>query len=285
MRETLELRVSEEEAWRCFRPDEGVRLGEDVRKVMLPLPDERLPRINEINQELRKKGRSLFWGWSVHRRYSEKELQAAELFKLWPNAVFEPAGEDCGTEYDESVACPECGTGARQASDLVLDLRRAPKGADMARTIADELIISTRLAEELTARGLRGAEFRPVRQAGKKGTVSSVWLQLVVSAIPAEVVAPTSTGVNPFDRDGQGKYRCPRGDLAGLNLLSELFVARGSYDGSDLSCTRQSFGARRNEPNPGVLRPSPYLLISPKLRGLLVESRVRRLEIEVAHLV
>lgn len=285
MRETLELRVSEEEAWRCFRPDEGVRLGEDVRKVMLPLPDERLPRIHEINQELRKKSRSLFWGWSVHRRYSAKELQAAELFKLWPNAVFEPVGEDFGTRYDESVACPQCGTGARQVSDLVLDLRRAPKGADIARTIADELIVSTRLAEEMKARGFSGVEFRPVRQAGKKGTVSSAWLQLAVSATPVEVVAPTVTGVNPFDRDERGEFRCPRGDLAGLNLLSELFVARGSYDGSDLSCTRQCFGARRNEPNPGVLRPSPYLLMSPKLRALLVERKVRRLEIEVAHLV
>jgi hypothetical protein len=280
MRETLELRVSEEEAWRCFRPDEGVRLGDDVRKVKLPLPDERLPRIHEINEELRKKGRSLFWGWSVHRRYSEKELQAAELFKLWPGATFEPAGEQVGTEYDESVACPRCGSGARQVSELVLDLRRAPKGAGIARTIADEIIISTSLAEELKARGIRGAEFRPVRQAGKKGTVSSAWLQLTVSATPAEVVAPTVTGVNPFDRDEQGRYRCPRGDQVGQNLLSELFVARRSYDGSDLTCTRQMFGLRM-----GLLRPAPYFLISPKLHGLLVTSRVRRLEMEVAHLV
>jgi len=124
-----------------------------------------------------------------------------------------------------------------------------------------------------------------VRQAGKKGTVSSAWFQLTVSATPAEVVAPTVAGVNPFDKEEHGKYRCPRGDLAGLNLLSELFVARRSYDGSDLTCTRQCFGLRRTEPDPGVLRPSPYLLISPRLRALLVASRVRRLEIEVAHLV
>jgi len=248
---------------------------------MLPLPDERLPRIHEINEELRKKkGRRLFWGWDIHRRYSEKELQAAELFKLWPNAMFEPSGEECGTEYDESVACPQCGAGARQVSDLVLDLRRAPKGADIAQTIANELIISTRLAEELKARGISGAAFRPVRQKGKKGAVSSDWLQLAVSAPAVEVVAPTFTGVDPFDRDERGEFRCPRGDLAGLNLLSELFVARNSYDGSDLTCTRQRFGSRG-----GVLRPKSHLLISPKLRRLLVESRVRRLQIEVAHLV
>ena len=119
-----------------------------------------------------------------------------------------------------------------------------------------------------------------MRQAGKKGTVSSAWFQLTVSATPAEVVAPTVAGVNPFDKDEHGKYRCPRGDLAGLNLLSELFVARNSYDGSDLTCTRQRFGSRG-----GVIRPKSLLLISPRLRGLLVESRARRLEIEVAHLV
>ncbi len=282
MREILELRVSEEEAWRCFRPDEGTLLSiGDVRKVLLPLPDERLPRIHAVNEELRKtKNRSLFWGWHIFRRYSAKELEAAELFKLWPDAIFEPSGDECGTEYDESVACPQCGAGARQASDLVLDLRRAPKKADIAQTISNEVIISTRLAEELKAQGISGVELRPVRQAGKKGIVSSAWLQLVVGAKPVEVVAPTVAGVDPFDRDEQGEFRCPRGDRAGLNLLSELFVARSSYDGSDLTWTRQRFGLRR-----GVLRPKSFLLLSPKLRRLLVASRVRRLEIEVAHLV
>jgi hypothetical protein len=280
MRETLELRVVEEEAHRVFRPDEGVVLtGGSIRKVLLPLDDERVPSIGALQRELRKrKKRPFFFGWDISRRYSEKELQAAELFLLWPQATFEPEGEACGTRYDESKACSHCGVGARQVSELALDLRCVPKRADIARTIANEIIVSTRLVEAMQARGITGAEFRPVRQAGKKGVVSSAWQQLVVVSPPVEIVEPTVTGNNPFDLDEQDEYRCPHGHTAGLNRLSELHVARKSYDGSDWACTRQMFSQRV-----GVIRPHPYFLISPKLRALLVELKVRRLTIEVAH--
>jgi hypothetical protein len=170
--------------------------------------------------------------------------------------------------------------GARQTSELVLDLRRVPKSTDFARTIADELIISTRLVEAMTARGITGAEFRPVRQAGKKGAISGAWHQLVVVSPPIDITEPTVTGNNPFDLDDEDEGRCPLGHIAGLNLLSELHVARKGYDGSDWACTRQMFGERV-----GVLRPRPCILISPKLRALLVELKVRRLGIEVAHLL
>lgn len=281
MRETIELRVVEEEAYRFFRPDEGVVLGGDIRKVILPLDDERVPRIGAFNEERsRKNQRPFFFGWDIHRRYSEKELRAADLFKLWPHATFEPEGEFFGTEYDEHRACPRCGGGARQVSELVLDLRRVPKSADFARSIANEFIISTRLVEAMTARGITGAEFRPVRQAGKKGAISGAWHQLVVVSPPLDITEPTVTGNNPFDLDDEDAYRCPSGHIAGLNLLSELHVARKGYDGSDWACTRQMFGERI-----GVLRPHPCLLISPRLRALFVQLKVRRLGIEVSHLL
>jgi hypothetical protein len=281
MRETLELRVVEEEAHRVFRPDEGVVLpGGDTRKVLLPLDDERVPQIGALQRELRrKKGRPLFFGWDIYRRYSEKEIQSAELFLLWPQATFEPEGEAHGTRYDESKACRQCGAGACQVSDLVLDLRRVPRGADIARTIADEVITSTRLVEAMRERGITGAEFRPVRQSGKKGAISQAWQQLVVVSPPVDIVEPTITGNNPFDLDEHNQLRCPRGHIAGLNRISELHVARKGYDGSDWACTRQLFGMRE-----GVLRPHPSILISPKLRALLVELKVRRLTLEVAHL-
>lgn len=281
MRETIELRVEEAEAHRVFRPDEGVLLPSgEVRKVVLSLQDERLPLIHDINRQLRKQGRALFFGWEIQRRYAEKELRAAELFKLWPEATIEPSGEECGTEYDESTACRSCGAGATQTSDLFLDTRRMPKRADIARTLADEWVISSRLARALRERGIRGADLHPVRQAGKAGGVSEEWLQLVVTAPPVDIAPQTLTGNDPFDRDERNQQRCPNGHVVGLSLLSELSVERSSYTGSDLTCTRQLVGLRS-----GVLRPAPPVLISPKLRELLVELEVKRLNIEVAHLV
>jgi hypothetical protein len=281
MREILELRVEEEEAHRIFRSDEGTLLPTgSVRKVLLPLDDVRIPHIEKINRELRKRDRAFFFGWAIHRHYSEKELQAAELFHLWPRAAFEPVGEECGTRYDEAKACPQCGAGAPQLSELVLELRRVPKRADIARTIADELIVSSRLVDAMRARGITGAEYLPVRKAGKKSLTSTDWHQLVVTAPPVDIVGPTVTGNGPFDLDERDEHRCPRGHLAGLNLLSELHIARRSYAGSDWAWTRQLFGTRM-----GVLRPAPSLLISPKLRALLVELEVKKLTLEVAHLM
>jgi hypothetical protein len=279
MRETIELRIPESEASRQLPQELGTRLGDSVRKVVLPLGDEWVGRIARIDKTYREKGRAFFVSWHIARRYSDKELLDAELLTLWPKATFEPPGELCGTEYDEATACPHCGAGARQTSELMLDLRRVPKGADLARTIADELVVSARLVEAMRAGGLTGAAFRPVRQAGTKGRRSESWFQLEVTSPPVELAAPTAVGNDPFDLDEEGAHRCPQGHVAGLNRLSEVHVARSSYSGSDLTCTRQLFGERR-----GVLRPRPCLLISPRLHALLKELKVGRLDFEVAHL-
>jgi hypothetical protein len=281
MRETIELRVEEAEAHRLFRPDEGVRLPSgEVRKVTLSLQDERLPRLHALNQELRQQGRALFFGWEIQRRYSEKELRSAELFKLWPETTIPLSGEECGTRYDESTACRRCGAGATQTSDLFLDTRRIPKRADVARTLADEWVVSSRLARAMRERGITGAGFRPVRQAGREEAVSDEWHHLIVAAPPVDIAPPTLTGNDPFDRDEHNAQRCPQGHVAGLNLLSELSVQRASHVGNDLTRTRQSIGLRS-----GVLRPASPVLISPKLRELLVELEVKRLNIEVVYLV
>jgi hypothetical protein len=51
-----------------------------------------------------------------------------------------------------------------------LDLRKAPKGKDVARTIAHELIISQGLAERMTDAGLTGFELRLVRHKARYET-------------------------------------------------------------------------------------------------------------------
>lgn len=114
MRETIELRVEESEAWRLFRADEGVVLPSGtVRKITLPTDDERVSRIREIDRSLRQHGQMFFAGWRILRYYSARELKSAELLKLGLEAVFEPSGEECGTGYNASTACTLCGAGAR----------------------------------------------------------------------------------------------------------------------------------------------------------------------------
>ena len=102
----------------------------------------------------------------------------------------------------------------------------------------------------------------------------------MVTSAPVPTVAPTRFGVHPFDEDPEGLYRCPSGHVSGLNLLSELWVSRAAWDGSDVARTENMVGTRR-----GLLVPTPLLLTSPRLWRLLRAEKVKGYKVEVAHLV
>jgi hypothetical protein len=280
MRETIEFRIDEGLAQRFLDPNLGTPLSDTLRRVVLPTTDERVQQIGELQRAHRKKGGFFFIYWDVRRKYSEKELQTAELLHMNVRAVFEPTGEECGTTYDETTACKRCGAGADQTSELILDTRRIPKGKDIARTIGGEIVVSRRFAEAFRKHGLQGAEFQPVLHRGRKSLEPSEWSQLVVTSSPVKLSSRTVTGNTPFDLDEQNEHRCPKGHTAGLTWLSEFFVLRSSHDGGDLLHTEKMFGLRR-----GYLRPRPQLLISQKLRGVLVAMKAKGFELEAAHLV
>lgn len=280
MRETIEFRVDEGLAQRFLDPNLGTRLSDNLRRVVLPTSDERVQQIGELQRSYRKRGGFFFIYWDVRRKYSEKELQTAHLLHLNVRAVFESTGEECGTTYDETTACKRCGAGAEQTSELILDTKRIPKGKDIARTIGGEIVVSRRFADAFREHGLQGAEFRLVLHRGRRSLEPSEWSQLVVTSSPVKFSTRTVTGNTPFDLDDQNEHRCPRGHTAGLTWLSEFFVLRSSHDGGDLLHTEKMFGLRR-----GYLRPRPQLLISQKLRRVLVDMKAKGFELEVAHLV
>lgn len=163
MQEIAEFRIDEDFAARLFAEEEGVKLG-IARKIEIAVDDPRFSRIGELQREVTANAnRAFFYGWRIKRTYASEELEKARSLRLVVESTFEPPGESCGTRYDDSKACPKCGSGAPQVSDLWLDLRKAPKGKDIARTIADEWIVSQRLAEGLIEAGLTGFELRLVR--------------------------------------------------------------------------------------------------------------------------
>ncbi|WNG52086.1 hypothetical protein F0U60_54255 [Archangium minus] len=285
MRETVEFRIEEKDAQRFLQPEDGKVIGQlgSVRKVLLETHDIRVGMIRQLHLEFLKQGSSFFTYWDIRRTYTKKELEAAELFHLRLRSAFEPEGEQCGTKYDESVACPHCGRGARQLNELRLEPGSLPRGKDITRSIAySEIIVSSRLVEALRAHGISGARFLPVLRKDGRGTIDS-WYQLEVTSRPLGVAPVTRFGVSPFDPDSRGEYRCPLGHVAGLCPLSELSVRREDWDGSDLCVAAQWIGYRSR--NGGAFRPYPLLLISQKLRRLLGELKSKGFELEVAHLV
>lgn len=377
MHAIYEFRVNSDYADRLFESGEGKDLG-SVRVVQLSSVDPRIPRIGELQRIIHHETnnrRYFFAGWDIRYRYSKEELSAADALKLWPTRTFGPAGEECGTVYDESAACPECGAGAIQVSELRLDLRKAPKNKDIARTFAGETIVSQPFAELLTDGGFSGFELRPVRHAAryeddpfdlkevptgreilqsakeadsphptwnfwvwlnrpenrerldqaqreyvalkqtrnrKKARSMPIWYQLVVNAPPVPIIPPTRTGVDPFDEDITNEYRCSRGHVIGLNLLSELWLGGDGLGGYDIACTRELIGVCRGTywkrlaelpENPelmkntgglagkagqpeqrGLSRPEPLLVISPRLWRAMDENEIKGFRVDVAHL-
>jgi hypothetical protein len=113
------------------------------------------------------------------------------------------------------------------------------------------------------------------------GKPAPVWYQPIPESAIA-VVPPTRAGIDPFDDDEKGEYRCPNGDTLGLNLLSELHVSKDQYEAAqgDLFETVQYFGVRR-----GLLRPERRLLISQAFFKVLIDSQAKGYRVEIARLV
>jgi len=159
-----EFRVNEEFANLLFRDSEGTRIDSTTRKITISANDPRLIQVGELKRRIKRDQKKFFYfGWDIHFRYSDDELRRAELFEFTFMSYFEPVGEECGTEYDYSESCPECGVPRKQINDLRLDLRKAPKSKDIACTIADdEWIVSQQLAEIMVDAKLTGFELRSV---------------------------------------------------------------------------------------------------------------------------
>lgn len=273
----LELRIWERHADRLLPKGEGKTLGGLVRQVFWQPDDPRLREVAELDREL---GDGFFSYWEFHRRYTREELDRADLFLLTINRAFEPAGEECGTAYDEASTCPVCGAGRRQLSELRLDAKMLPKGVDFAQTIAlDEWIVSDRLAGVLAQGEATGYELRPIRECGKGGGPITGWSQLIVTSKPVPMSPETRFGETPFDRAKENPSSCPTGDTVGPRVLSEVHARCTDWNGSDFAVTMQYVGRGRRS---GVVRPSRLILVSPRLRRLLRDQKVKGWRVEVA---
>jgi hypothetical protein len=344
LREIYEFRMYERFASLLSKPSIGHLLDKGVRKVKVEGTDPMLAELGSLHKRLQQTQRhGLISYWEINRRYSEAELASAELFRLFIDRVFEPPGEACGTVYEESSACEICKANSRQVSDLFLDFRKIRRATSLARTIADEFVVSEELASVLLESKVSGLELRPIHHrpnfdddpfdvsktpsgkllleranaegvpagsakyylwlrekeprklwdAAQRESVSTrearaqrsarvwpLWRQLWIVSDRPSVVAPTRTGINPFDCDQDGQYRCSRGDTIGLRFISEIYVRRDSWSREDIALTRETVGVRR-----GWLRPAAAILISPRLRRILIDKNVSGIHFEIAHLV
>jgi len=283
MEELVELRVSEKNANRIFRDDEGELMSSGMtRRVVIRSDDPRIPQIVKLQEELTARHDDLFGGAGFIRKYSAAELNAAEILNMGLTGLCESAGQDCGTIYDDESACVVCGGGARQVSELFLKLKSLPKSKDCAVSISLlEQVVSQRffdLVQENEVTGVTLPEVRPgitLRTRSKEFEAARKWYQVVAKSAPVEIIPPTRFGRIPF---WELKPECPLGHYTGLWPLTEVTVDRGGWDGSDVFRSKQLFGVRG-----GVLRPFPYFFVTQRVYRLILKSRLRGFKFHVAH--
>jgi hypothetical protein len=223
---------------------------------------------------MRHKG-GVLTSWSVSRKYSKSEIASARYFLAKIKKVFEPAGEECGTVYDESAACRICRCGALQLGPLTIDGGRFPKNADVARSIAGEIVVAQAMVDVIERHALKGGHYTPI--VFSKRAPERPWYQLQPK--PEVDIDPlTHVGRTPFE-DGAPEEMCPKGHLLGLNLLSELILSGPAPRGADVVYSRQFIGVRR-----GLLRPQPALVVSARAREVFDAASVKGLDYEVAHI-
>ncbi len=277
MKEILSIRINYEFAHHLFAANEGKDLGTSVKLIEISRNDPRYNEIPAISKKVElKHNRSFFYGWEIKRQYSKKELDSAPLLHCKIKPVFEPAGEECGTVYDDTVACSICGAGGKQISPLKLSKGSIPK-KDVARTIAGEIVVSHRFIDVAKKRGLKGLECEEI--IFKKG--DSNYFQLK-SMTELELSSETIVGINPFDlstSSGKEIYKCLNGDTIGLNLLSEPHVEKSDFIGQqDFLASKQTIGVRR-----GLLRPEPIYFCSQAFRNMVLDEKLTGFKFEIAH--
>jgi len=275
MKETLELRINNKFKNLLPKSIIGKDLG-PITKISIGRDTIEYLSLSEIYKKLNEqKSESFFYGWGFKRFYNKNEINNAQLFTIIINNIFEPTGEECGTLFDESLACKICGANRKQLNSLILKKGSLPK-KDIARTIGGEIIISKKLAQIINLKNLIGFQLCPI-----KGT--SDYYQLL-SESEIELSSKTIVGINPFDlstNQGIEIFKCPEGHTIGLNLLSEVFVLNSpNIVNYDFFASKQKIGIKR-----GFLRPESLYFCSNTFMKIIKEEKLTGFEFEIAHII
>jgi len=267
--EEIEIRVPEDRVGEIFSSDEGESIA-GTRVLRLQSTDARLVKVRELHRRKWKEGGYFYSSAVPHRAYTSAELDSSEVLLLRPQALFEPAGEECGTIYDDVGACAACGV-ADQLGPLRLPLSRIPTGVDFAVTIAGEMLLSDRAFAVFDDAQLSGFATEPILDSDSMGGAGTLphWRQLLPDGVELAVSRDTLVGWSWGEAVPWPRYPRSCDHLIGPRLISELQVIDPGLR-TDSMRTAGFFGERQ-----GLLRPRPIMCTSPSVRTLVAEAALQ----------
>jgi hypothetical protein len=159
-------------------------------------------------------------------------------------------------------------------------VRRVPQHKDISETISwVEWIVSARFARIVAENKLTGAELKPIFEFRNPTQQCQAWRQLWVTGRAGKLSKSTRTGKDPFS-PSQVNWICPLRHSVVTQFLSEIYLSRNEWDGSDITVTSELFGQGRN-----LLRPTPLIIVSQRMYRVLEDAGLKGFSCEVAHLV
>ena len=236
----------------------------DIHNIKVDVTlDENDPRVAKVFALLDEYGEQ---PWVTRRDiYTEDELQSAPLLVMSSSEADSPLA--CAM-YDDSKACPKCGTGVRQTSPLDMfrtDLKRLEKFRIVA-THKNDILVHDVDVERLLAAGITGALFWPVYDDNKAGHVEQLRRQQAF----IEHVMPPMSPTSLLDR----KRVCPdcqRGWYTDVMNYPTRFVYRREdlANIQDFNVTWEWFGEPPSDSEMGGGPKHPWVLVTPKVMNLL----------------
>jgi len=243
----------------------------DVPSILVKITlEETDPRVSKVLTLLDQYGEERWVSrWDV---YTEDELQSAPLLILGLTGATASGGQEYGTTYDTSPACPKCGTGTRQTSALNIDrsdLNEIAKFRVAGTTDGERLVLDVDV-ERLLAAGVTGALFWPVYAKSKGGDLEELRHQQLF----IEHVMPPMSLKSSLNRT-KACPDCGRGWYTHMMNEPIRFVYRGEdlANIQDFNLTSEWFGEPPHfcEPLNAVVQGPrhPWVLVTPKVMNLL----------------
>ncbi|MDF2514512.1 MAG: hypothetical protein K0S04_4378 [Herbinix sp.] len=209
--------------------------------------------------------KSLRYTFAEGREYTKDEYKKAKYFHcevMYPWEHDPKNAEEYGTEYTRINACPRCGFGKEQTSDLIINTKKMKKY--QFAQIIPEFLITENVRQIIEDNNLSGCDFKPVKDF--KGRTEPILYQLIINNILPRMDKDVKFEI------WEAAY-CPECDTNGKFLRSEIvYKSQDLTEAQDFNLTYEYIGQANYL--------GRHLIVSAKVRDIFNKNKIKPIAYE-----